>query len=160
MSWPRTDKCKMCGGEFQRWRPQHLYCKDAGCQKKRQRYRWDQWRKREEEAGRFRDKINTYQRAYRERTGYGRDYELRTKYGITIDEWLAMVDAVDGRCEIFKRDDRTLCVDHCHVTSKVRGVLCRSCNAALGQLGDTLEAVESAAQYLRQHYETGLKEAT
>ncbi|MEV7402864.1 endonuclease domain-containing protein [Streptomyces sp. NPDC091267] len=39
-------------------------------------------------------------------------------------------------------------VDHCHETGRVRGVLCRSCNLALGHFRDDPERVLKAARYL------------
>ncbi|MEU2596776.1 endonuclease VII domain-containing protein [Streptomyces hirsutus] len=39
-------------------------------------------------------------------------------------------------------------VDHCHRTGRVRGVLCFSCNAALGQFKDRPDAIRRAAAYV------------
>ncbi|MFF5504405.1 endonuclease VII domain-containing protein [Streptomyces roseolus] len=39
-------------------------------------------------------------------------------------------------------------VDHDHRTGKVRGVLCFSCNAALGQLKDRPDVIRRAAAYV------------
>ncbi len=44
-------------------------------------------------------------------------------------------------CEVCSSVD-DLCLDHCHSTLKVRGILCRRCNAAIGMLGDCLEEVQ------------------
>lgn len=44
-----------------------------------------------------------------------------------------------------------LCYDHCHTTMKFRGVLCRSCNKAIGQLGDTADSLKKAYEYLLVH---------
>jgi hypothetical protein len=41
-----------------------------------------------------------------------------------------------------------LCVDHCHDTNRVRGLLCNDCNLAIGR-GKTPEILEAAAEYLR-----------
>jgi hypothetical protein len=42
------------------------------------------------------------------------------------------------------------CVDHCHETKKVRGLLCSPCNRAIGQLGDTVQGVQRALTYLQR----------
>jgi Recombination endonuclease VII len=149
-TWPQMGSCAQCGNKFERWRPQNLYCKSKECKSARQRVRWERWRDKKEEAGTFRDDLNQYQQAYRERTGYARDWELRNRYGITLQEWLAMVNAVDGKCEICGDAEEVLCVDHCHETGQIRGVLCRRCNRAIGQLGDSLEAVRKAVAYLER----------
>ena len=39
-------------------------------------------------------------------------------------------------------------IDHDHETGEVRGVLCNSCNRALGFLGDSIEGVQKALDYL------------
>ncbi len=38
-----------------------------------------------------------------------------------------------GECE---KSDNSLCIDHCHITGKFRGWLCRNCNLALGLCQD------------------------
>lgn len=61
-----------------------------------------------------------------------------------------MVADRDGRCDIcMTKPSAALCVDHDHVTGEVRGLLCGSCNRALGLLGDNLEGVMRAVKYLR-----------
>lgn len=148
----------MCGGSFDQYRPQHRFCKDNGCKIKRAKARWNKWRDARETEGVFRDIENARQRTFRERTGYARDYELRSKYGITLAQWLAMVEAVGGRCEICSKNEEALCVDHDHESGKVRGVLCRSCNRAVGQLGDTHELLSRAVAYLKRVSDANRKE--
>jgi Recombination endonuclease VII len=54
-------------------------------------------------------------------------------------------------CEICGRTPaQRLQVDHDHTSGKFRGWLCRQCNTALGSLGDSLEALQRAAAYLRR----------
>jgi hypothetical protein len=43
----------------------------------------------------------------------------------------------------------TCCIDHCHVTGKVRGLLCAKCNKSLGLFYDKAEVVYSAYMYLK-----------
>ena len=55
----------------------------------------------------------------------------------------------DNRCAICgAMPKKPLFVDHCHVTGKVRGLLCVSCNTALGLLKDSITALEQAIKYL------------
>jgi hypothetical protein len=42
-----------------------------------------------------------------------------------------------------------LSVDHHHSSGKVRGVLCRKCNAAIGFLNEDAALLEKAASYVR-----------
>ena len=47
-------------------------------------------------------------------------------------------------------------LDHDRETEKFRGWLCRPCNTAIGQLGDTLEGVRKAVRYLENSKENFL----
>jgi hypothetical protein len=60
-------------------------------------------------------------------------------------------DAQDHKCKICKMKadlHNELCVDHCHKTGKVRGLLCRQCNTGLGNFRDNTELLKSAIKYL------------
>ncbi len=71
------------------------------------------------------------------------------RYGLTADDLARMLREQDGACAICKRRPaRWLCIDHCHATKKVRGLLCHKCNAALGFLGDDVDRLRRAAAYL------------
>lgn len=75
---------------------------------------------------------------------------LRRNYGLSLDEYDALYEAQQGLCAICDRPDpnRRLCVDHCHETGEVRGLLCSSCNTALGLLGDDVDRLIRAMEYL------------
>jgi hypothetical protein len=69
-----------------------------------------------------------------------RPYLLRKLYGITPAVYDEMLRAQDCCCAIcrsktYGRNARQkyFAVDHCHVTGKVRGLLCMSCNQLLGK---------------------------
>lgn len=51
-------------------------------------------------------------------------------------------------CQICGRGDRKLVVDHDHNTGEIRGVLCHSCNTAIGKLGDSVDMLLVAIEYL------------
>lgn len=82
-------------------------------------------------------------------------YKLKHKYGITRSQYEALGESQDWKCMICSGDD-ALCVDHCPTTGKVRGLLCKSCNSAIGFLRDDPDLVERAAAYLRGNIIGGL----
>jgi hypothetical protein len=50
-------------------------------------------------------------------------------------------------CDLCGRAEK-LVIDHCHKTSAFRGVLCNSCNIALGLLRDDPALLRKAATYV------------
>ena len=42
-------------------------------------------------------------------------------------------------------------VDHCHLTKKIRGILCNRCNTVLGLCGDNKELIQKLTGYLECH---------
>lgn len=66
------------------------------------------------------------------------------KYGITQAHWERIFQAQGQVCAVCKTDApgrRGWVTDHDHGTGVVRGILCLKCNAALGMIGDSLEAL-------------------
>lgn len=45
-------------------------------------------------------------------------------------------------------------IDHCHISGKIRGILCRSCNLGIGHFQDKIEALEKAIEYLKNNETT------
>jgi hypothetical protein len=66
-------------------------------------------------------------------------------------EALALLYSSAERCAICGRKLTRLnmALDHDHKTGKVRGILCKTCNLALGYLRDNPKTAEQAARYLR-----------
>lgn len=45
---------------------------------------------------------------------------------------------------------KSLALDHCHTSGKFRGWLCVKCNTGIGKLGDNLDGLMKAVEYLRR----------
>lgn len=73
------------------------------------------------------------------------------QYGLTPEAYRQLIGQQDGRCAICGKRESKLQVDHDHATGKVRGLLCRSCNVALGHLDDSPLTCRQAAYYLELH---------
>lgn len=71
--------------------------------------------------------------------------------GMTREIYDAMLAEQKGVCAICgtpPSPGRSLCVDHCHSTNKIRGLLCDKCNRILGQWKDDPALFNRAASYL------------
>jgi hypothetical protein len=100
------------------------------------------------------ERLNEYRREYRrrpERKTADREGYLKRKYGLTLEQYDAMLEAQNGVCAICgeaRPEERTLHVDHDHVTGVIRGLLCFRCNNALGDFREEYELFRRAADYL------------
>lgn len=72
----------------------------------------------------------------------------KSKYKIQPGTYGKMLLEQRGRCAICNKESIKLFIDHDHGTGKVRGLLCRSCNMALGFLRDDVAALKNAIDYL------------
>ena len=43
-----------------------------------------------------------------------------------------------------------LVLDHCYKTEKFRGWICHHCNLSIGHLGDDIEGLQMAIEYLKK----------
>jgi hypothetical protein len=92
---------------------------------------------------------------------YTREWKLanpdswkRSTYGITQEEYLTLLDKQKDSCAICKTTkaggkNNVWQIDHCHVSGKVRVLLCWACNAGLGQFRDNTESLQQAINYLK-----------
>ena len=69
------------------------------------------------------------------------------KYGLTPTAFDVLKMHQNGLCAICK-EDKLLCVDHCHTTGYVRGLLCHKCNLLVGHLERMPELVNVALDYI------------
>ena len=78
-----------------------------------------------------------------------REQKLLARYGLTTDGYNALLKTQNGVCAIcFGTQKGRLHVDHCHTTKVVRGLLCGSCNRALGLMKDNIAFLSKAIEYL------------
>ncbi len=87
--------------------------------------------------------------------------EATRKKGINIDRYNQMLEEQDNKCAICKQPETRrvtksdeiarLCIDHCHTTLKIRGLLCFHCNVGLGKFFDDIDKLQSAITYLKKH---------
>ena len=83
----------------------------------------------------------------------GTKYRL-AKYGLSEEDYTAMIDQAGGVCEICKQPEvknKDLSIDHDHATLAVRGILCDNCNTVLGRVKDSVSHLEAMIEYLRNH---------
>lgn len=75
---------------------------------------------------------------------------LKKKYGLSWDQYQSMISSQSGACGICGKppSDGILRVDHNHETGVVRGLLCDTCNRAIGLLKDCQRVLRSAADYV------------
>lgn len=81
------------------------------------------------------------------------NHYLGYKYGISIDTYEQMLAEQNGVCASCSTPptDKKLAVDHDHNTGVIRGLLCQSCNTALGLLKDSPDRVASLLAYALSH---------
>ena len=87
-----------------------------------------------------------------------RQYSYKYNYGIDIGEVNALYIVLRGRCmicNVFMKDGdykTMMVIDHDHSNGKIRGLLCRRCNSAIGLLDDRPEVMQNAIKYLQGGY--------
>lgn len=75
-------------------------------------------------------------------------------YGLSVEELQALLEAHGGNCgacgDPFPSNSKHRHIDHCHKTGKVRGLLCRACNLAIGNAQDSVRRLEAMIAYLKR----------
>jgi hypothetical protein len=89
-----------------------------------------------------------------------RRWHIKKRYGISIEEFDAILAQQGGVCAICGQDEpdahgRTgtkfkLSIDHCHDSNEIRGILCNRCNRAIGLLNDDVDLLKKAIEYLER----------
>jgi len=92
-----------------------------------------------------------------------RKNHLKREYGLSWEEFTDLYNIQEGKCKICgcfielqsgKNSKTSACVDHCHNTLEVRGLLCRPCNLGIGNLQDNVDILKKAIVYLESFRRT------
>lgn len=148
--------CKVCG-EYQdisNFQPQGLQCRTCRSEKQRA-----YWASLPEDVKVQRRKNGEYQRRYRELNKEkvqedSRKRHLKRKFNLTVEEYDTMLEAQDGNCAICRKECETgyaLAVDHNHANGRVRALLCKNCNTAIGLFKENTAVLQAAIDYLNFH---------
>jgi hypothetical protein len=103
-----------------------------------------------------RDKVNASNKASREAHGHSWPserpaYKKRSEWKRAGIDAASIVRPMPAACELCggSNGDKALACDHDHSTGRFRGWLCYKCNTGIGKLGDTVEGLQKALDYLR-----------
>jgi len=79
---------------------------------------------------------------------------MKKRYGITIENYDEIVKNQKDKCAICYKNIKgeSIHIDHCHITKKVRGVLCAGCNIKLGWFEKRQYAIRRYLPF-NPHYE-------
>lgn len=137
-------------GGTQRSKKQRYRCKS--CSKKRTK----NWRKNNPHRLK---KVSLTWRSKVSKNERMRWYTIKRKFNVTKEEYEKMALNQNSLCAICKnkevrssrakRSCEYLSIDHCHKTGRIRKLLCRKCNMALGLFEESIKIMESAIQYIK-----------
>jgi hypothetical protein len=89
---------------------------------------------------------------------YYKNADLKRTYNVTLEWYNEQLEKQNNACAICKQPETaiikgkllSLAVDHCHESGNIRGLLCRSCNNAIGALKHDEGILLAAIEYLRK----------
>lgn len=163
-----SKQCRVCG----QWKPLDGFyrmagmrdghrneCKSCNLADKRRRYQADpakyigmvaRWQRANPD--RVRD-TRRKRNAHPERKRKQRDAYYRRTFGISADDFDALLREQGGGCAIcacVPERAASFHLDHDHLSGTIRGILCLSCNQGVGKFRDDAALLERAAEYVRR----------
>jgi len=90
---------------------------------------------------------------------YCRKHGLKTRYGLSIEDFEKLKKFQNNCCAICgdipniekPSQANKLHVDHCHITGKIRGLLCHLCNRGIGLFRERKDLLQKGIDYLNLH---------
>jgi hypothetical protein len=110
----------------------------------------------EKQLEKNKQKTNNYRKNYPEKYKWSIKQSIYKKLGLNIskEEYDTMLQNQNGKCVICNNPPlgfkKSLCLDHCHSSLKIRGLLCDNCNAGLGKFKDDVQILKNAILYLEK----------
>ena len=121
--------CEYCNKEFIQTRPDKKYC-NSKCKDKSSRKK-NGWRVSKRRSWKKQNISSSFK----------------------LNDYFLLVEKQENRCAICNRHRSELtydlCVDHDHITGKIRGLLCHKCNCGLGIFKDNVEILQKSINYLQ-----------
>lgn len=101
------------------------------------------------------EKYKHYSKKYEETNRERRRLQQRNNrylrmFGISAVEYDEIFKSQNYSCKICKTTEADFNLDHNHKTNKIRGILCKTCNMALGLFYDNIEILEASIKYLKE----------
>lgn len=149
--------CKVCNEykEINYFQPQGYQCRS--CRNEKQRMYWNGL---PEDIREKRKNSSEYQKEWVKKNSEkvkesARAQHLKRKFKMTVEEYDSILESQNGVCKICGNvcaTNKALAVDHDHRTGKIRGLLCKNCNTALGLFKDDEELMLKAINYIKKYF--------
>lgn len=148
--------CDLCAGPVARQNIVGVCVRNPDCRRENANRRGRSRSRQQRDAANARERANY---AHGKRWKY-----IERTYGLTRNQFESLLKSQGNVCAICHGipEGKGRCgqwnIDHDHVTGKVRGLLCWSCNSALGYAKDSPGVLRACAEYL-EHYANGNQQA-
>jgi len=83
--------------------------------------------------------------------------DKKYRYNINVKHCLKLEKKQKYKCKLcYRKQQKTgqytsLCIDHCHKCSKLRGLICHACNRGIGLLQENIQLLNRIIKYLKRH---------
>lgn len=93
---------------------------------------------------------NEQRKKWGKETGYKTQPTKWAKFKLTEEQYNQYFVDAGHKCSCCgaTSQERRLCLDHCHATGKIRGVLCNNCNTALGLVHESTDVLYNLIKYI------------